>query len=353
MHEHNHARAHISSKIIQLFASRLVGASPASTIPATEAELAAARCQPRAPAPAPPGDIHLRTPEDKIRRTSSAPVLKGPIGDMLILAQNDAQQLPSKSKSKSTKGKKNKGKAGGKTKKKHLKKTKKPKVNVGTVPSKPMGSTGQQDVKQTQNIDAIAEHPPAPAPSKPAACKKSAAKKPRTSEAPASLAEPATTTLAVTNAPTPEAASLVKIEPKSERMRRRLEVATPQTEKNKRVLQRAEAANMARATTQDQFTSPQASTAAPPVTCSNSQSDQTEYYAPESQYEPSEVGSCTPSELARLDDKDDDDDNEQDKASQPAVPAANGKRKKQKTREQKATHARYMRFSRSLTSILI
>eukprot|EP00435_Cladocopium_sp_Y103_P046431 s1546_g13.t1 len=356
--------------------------SEASTIPATEEELAAARNLPRPPVET----SGLSTPQDKILRRNTTDVLPGHVGDIRILATATPENQPGDvSKGSSGKGKskparsvkkkqkKAKGgkrgkkplaskKAGKKAIKKEKTETKSPVQAQQTAPPGPepanatpsqVGSAATSPQPSHQTAPAIASAPqPRPA------CKKAAAKKPDASNA----------------SPAPP----VKVEPKSERIRRKNEVQTPPSVRESRAVAQAEVTNMQRRTTHEQFRSPTPSTVGKGANastdnggdnggCSNkkpvseepplSDDNGTEYYDQGSEEEEEEAGQEEEDES----ENGESDESEKNCPDAAATPSAGGapateagkkkkKEKKERTPEQKAVHARYMKFHRSIRS---
>ena len=310
--------------------------SQASTIPATEAELAEAKSRPL-PSPAEAGPPV--TPEEKIRRRNTT-VLSGPHADQLILAPDTsgtqpAGKVPSKTKNKSNRKpvkrtKKSKGKAGGKSKKKAgVKKA------IGTQAesnSEPAGAHKKPGTEMTS------EHA-APVPAPKLACKKAAAKKPEKQKVP----------------PPDSSAVLVKIEPKIDRDRRKLETSTPQTVKDARAVARTQEANMTRSTTREQMMSPSPAPALAKPVGTASPSTTLRYEVPPGKPDSQSDGEVESdagfeAEMADLQllEKE---TPEPPVETQAEKKVSKEKRVKEKTPQQRAAHARYMRFSRSLTSV--
>ena len=327
--------------------------SQASTIPATEAQLAAARKLPRPSVE----DSGLSTPQDKILRRQNTQVLPGHIGDTHLLATAAAKQQPvevskkGKVKSKPARSVKKKqpknakqGKRGKKAsggKKSVIKKQKTQKETMPTAPTEKAPAKGAPS--QQPGSAATAPQPPAPRP----ACKKAAAKKAVVRD--------------TTNVPP---AQPVKIEPKSERIRRKHEVQTPPSVREARGVAQAQLDNMGRSTTYEQFASPVPSTQnATNKESSNLEpgpnhdddehlSDATSYYEP-SEQEEEEDEDEREDELEESESEDEPGQPDESNAAPTPTPTQKGKgkkAKKPKTPEQKAAHARYMKFSRSLRS---
>lgn len=350
--------------------------SEASTIPATEEQLAAARALPRPPVQG----SGLSTPEDKIIRRQSTQVLPGHVGDTPILATAAAEhQLVKVEVSKKGKDKPKESRS---VKKKHVKKasqgkrgkkssggkkaiTKKAPPGTRSTPPNANGTLSQQPGSVVTAPQP--NHPTAPetgsAPKATAACRKAAAKKP----AEIQLAQQQ-------NASNVPPAPPVKVEPMSERRRRRTEVQTPPSVREARHAAQAELANMNRSTTLDQLKSPQAPQTqnGPPATTNKQPNTGPEF---DDYDNPSEFGDLgtpryeVPSEDGEDDDQDEEESGSASEDSEPEEPGTSNaadpppagkeatatekkgkKGKKPKTPEQKAAHARYMKFSRSLKS---
>lgn len=326
--------------------------SEASTIPATEEQLAAARKLPR---PSSVADSGLSTPQDKILRRQNTQVLPGHIGDIHLLATAAAKQQPvevskkGKVKSKPARSVKKKqpknakqGKRGKKTsgvKKAVIKKQKTQKETMPTAPTEKAPAKGAPS--QQPGSAATAPQPnhleaPATAPAPRPACKKAAAKKP--------VVPPA---------------QPVKVEPKSERIRRKNEVQTPPSVREAHGVAQAQLDNMGRSTTYEQFMSPvpstQNDTNKEPSNHDDDEhlSDATSYYEPSEQEEEEEDADEKESELEESESENEPGQPDESNAAPTPTPTQKGKgkkAKKPKTPEQKAAHARYMKFSRSLRS---